>query len=211
MKQVKPKFIWKTVKVAIAKIKPTPNNFKLKTEAGLARFNHSVAKYGRAGAVILNADYTLINGNTNIEKAKELGEKFVDASMPDKKLSPKEFTEFAAMFDAAAAGEVDYLRIKEELGTSASFFKSWGLEMPGTALAKLAELEKNEKVINPTAARKIAEPAKEITMRPITLIFTPEQSAEYLRLAESLYKAYKVDNVTDLSLKVMRNAKRLAR
>jgi len=195
---------WSVIKIDISKIKPTPNNFKLKTEDGTARFKTSVDSYGLAGAVILNADYTLIDGNTRVEKAKELGIKKIDASMPNRKLTPKEFSEFSAMYDMARAGEVDVLRIKEELGDTAAFFKKWGFDMPQVALAKLAEMEKNEKVINPTAARKIADEAKEIETARITLLFTPPEADEYIKLCESLYKQFKTDNVTDLSLKVMR-------
>ncbi len=188
---------WSVVKVDVAKIKPTPNNFKLKTEDGTSRFRTSVDNYGLAGAVILNADYTLIDGNTRVEKAKEMGIKKIDASMPNRKLSAKEFTEFAAMYDMARAGEVDVLRIKEELGTTDSFYKRWGFELPATALSKLAELEKAEKVINPTKMRETPEVVE--TAR-ITLLFTPEEAEEYLRLSEKLYKHFKVDNVTDLAV-----------
>lgn len=198
---------WSVVKVDISKIKPTPNNFKLKTEDGTARFKTSVDSYGLAGAVILNADYTLIDGNTRVEKAKEMGIKKIDASMPNRKLTPKEFTEFAAMYDMARAGEVDVLRIKEELGDTASFFKRWGFEMPKASLNKLAELEKNESVINPTqAANKQKEAAIETSR--ITLLFTPPEAKEFIQLAEGLYKHFKVDNVTDLSLKALRHLKK---
>lgn len=197
---------WKAVEVLVSKIKPTPNNFKLKTEDGTHRFKTSVDTYGRAGTVILNADYTLIDGNTRVEDAKEKGDKKVWASMPSRKLTPKEFTEFAAMYDMARAGEVDILRIKEELGTSDAFFKRWGFELPKKSLAKLAELEKKEKVINPTAARHIPDAAKEIPTRQIALMFLKEQAAEYIEMGEALYKQYKVDNITDLSMALMKAA-----
>jgi hypothetical protein len=200
---------WKVRSVPISKIKPTPNNFKLKTEVGLGRFRHSMQKYGLAGAVILNADFTLIDGNSRIDEAKEYGIKAVDASLPSRKLTPKEFNEFAAMYDFARAGEVDVLRIQEELGTSKDFFKAWGMEMPEKALSKLAEMEKNDKVVNPTQARKIDEKQREIATSRIALSFTPEEANEYIRLAESLYARFKVDNVTDLSLKVLRYVKKL--
>ena len=197
---------WKAVEVAIDKIKPTPNNFKLKTEEGLSRFQTSVTAYGLAGSVILNADFTLIDGNTRVDKAKEMGMKKVWASMPDRKLTPKEFTEFAAMYDMARAGEVDVLRIKEELGTTESFFKKWGFELPEVALKNLAELEKKEAVINPTSARTITEAEKAIQTRPITLLFTVPEAAEYLELCEQLYAPLKVNNVTDATLAVTRIA-----
>lgn len=195
-KQIK----WKAVEVLISKIKPTPNNFKLKTEDGLARFKHSVESYGLAGVVILNTDYTLIDGNTRVEKAKELGEKKIWASIPDRKLTPKEFTEFAAMYDFAKAGEVDIERIKDELGTTESFFKSWGVDIPMKAQEKLKELEQ-QKIVSRV---KKEEQFKELNYRPITLSFTNAESDEYIKLAESLYKHFQTDNVTDLSLKLIK-------
>lgn len=199
---------WKVVRVPVSKIKPTPNNYKLKTEDGTARFNTSIKKYGLAGAVILNADFTLIDGNTRWEKAKELKEKTIDASMPSRKLTPKEFQEFSAMYDMARAGEVDVLRIKEELGTSKDFFKTWGFELPKTALNKLAELEANEAVVNPTASRKIAPEAREIPLRQVNLLFTAEEAEKFLNAAESIYQKFKVDNVTDLCMKLVIAAKK---
>lgn len=198
---------WKTTSVEISKIKPTPNNFKLKTEDGTARFKESVKSYGLAGAVILNADFTLIDGNTRVEQAKEMGLKKIDASMPNRKLTPKEFTEFAAMYDMARAGEVDILRIKEELGTTASFFKKWGFEPPAKALAALAEMEKNEAVINPTKVANAAK-EKEVETTRITLLFTQSEAEEFIKLAEGMYKHFKVDNITDLSLKALRALKK---
>jgi hypothetical protein len=199
---------WSVIKIDVSKIKPTPNNFKLKTEDGTERFKTSVDTYGLAGAVILNADYTLIDGNTRVEKAKEKGIKKIDASIPNRKLTPKEFADFSAMYDMARAGEVDILRIKEELGTTDDWFKKWGFDLPSVALAKLAEMEKNEKVINPTASRKIAEDAKEVETSRITLLFTPDEAEECLKLAESLYKPFKTDNITDLVLKVLRQVRK---
>lgn len=199
---------WKTRSVDVSKIKPTPNNFKLRTEVGMGRFRHSLEKYGLAGAVILNSDFTLIDGNTRVEEARERKIKKLDASMPNRKLTPKEFNEFAAMYDFARAGEVDVLRIQEELGSSRDFFKSWGMEMPEQALSKLAEMEKNEKVINPTQAKKVDDKAIEIATSRIALLFTKEEADEYIRLSESLYSRFKVDNVTDLALKIIRYVKK---
>lgn len=199
---------WKTIPVEVTKIKPTRNNYKLKTEDGTARFNNSIEKYGLAGAVILNLDMELIDGNTRWEKAKEKKLKFIDASIPNRKLTPKEFNEFSAMYDMARAGEVDVLRIKQELGTSDDFFEQWGFPLPKLALEKLAELERNEAVVNPTAARPISEKAKEIPTSRITLLFTKDEADEFLRIAEALHPKFKTDNVTDLALKVFQFVKK---
>lgn len=198
---------WSSKQVDVKMIKPTPNNFKLKTEEGLSRFKHSVEKFGLAGTVILNADYTLIDGNTRVEKAREQGLKRIYASMPNRLLKPKEFTEFAAMYDLARAGEVDVDRIKNELGTTEQFFKNWGLELPKEAIVKLTEMELNEAKIESRPAKEIKNsPSNELAR--ITLLFDKQQAEEYIRLAESLYARFKVDNVTDLSLAVLRFAKK---
>ena len=154
---------WKTQVVNINKIKATPNNFKLKTESGLAMFRTSVKNYGRAGVVILNLDYTLIDGNTRWEAAKEAGDKTIEASLPNRMLTKKEFTEFAAMFDMARASDVDIKRIHDELGTTASFFKKWGMEIPMNAEKKLQELEASQNIITGTKAKQ-KEESKESTL-----------------------------------------------
>jgi hypothetical protein len=198
MKQIK----WKTIEVQVSKIKPTPNNFKLKTEVGTVRFKTSVDNFGLAGAVILNSDFTIIDGNTRVEKAKELGYAKIWASIPDRKLTPKEFTEFAAMYDVAKAGEVDMARIKSELGTTDSFFEKWGLEIPTKAMDKLKTLE-TTKIVKTTPSKPKPE-KKESSLRPISLQFTSEEANEYLNIAESMYQKFGVDNVTDLSLKAIK-------
>lgn len=68
------------------------------------------------------------------------------------------------------------------------------MDLPEVALAKLAELEKNEHIVNPTRDRNIPEASKEVTLRPITLLFTAEESVLYISAAEALYKQFKVDS-----------------
>jgi len=199
---------WKNVEVLISKIKPTPNNYKLKTEDGTARFKTSVKDYGLAGAVILNADYTLIDGNTRVEEAKEQKLKKVWASMPSRKLTPKEFTEFSAMYDMARAGEVDITRIKDELGTTEAFFKKWNMPIPMEAQKTLEALTESDKTV--VAGKKAAtKEAAIIPLRQIQLMFTTQEADLYIKTGESLYSKYKVDNITDLSMKLMLQAKKL--
>lgn len=196
---------WKVVQVDVSKIKPTPNNYKLKTEDGTARFNTSIESYGLAGSVILNADFTLIDGNTRLEKAKEMKLKKIDASMPDRKLTPKEFKEFSAMYDMAKAGEVDILRIKEELGDTKEWFAKWGFELPDKHLKEPEA--KNTKVI--TARFNTGRAGAEIETVRITLLFKNGQAEDFIRLAESMYKTLKVDNVTDFSIAAAKKLKKL--
>jgi hypothetical protein len=194
---------WKITKVEVSKIKPTPNNYKLKTEEGLSRFRKSIEKFGLAGTVILNTDLTLIDGNTRWEDAKAKKLKFINATIPDRKLTPKEFVEFSAMYDAARAGEVDITRIKNELGTSDQFFKDWGFTMPPKAVEALKKLEENEPITPRTVNGKQVKP-EELATSKLTLMFTKAEADEYLRIAESLYTIFKVDNVTDLSLAALK-------
>jgi hypothetical protein len=194
---------WKVIEVEVSKVKPTPGNFKLKTEDGSARFKTSVDNFGLAGSIVINTDYVLIDGNTRLEKAKELGHKKIWASIPDRKLTPKEFKTFAAMYDFARAGEVDTKRIAEELGTTESFFKQWGMQIPMEAVKALEQLEQNENNVTPNA--KKAEVKTEANLfRPVTLAFKASEADEFLNLAEKLYAKFKVNNVTDLSLKAFK-------
>jgi hypothetical protein len=197
---------WKSILVDVNKIKPTPNNFKLKTEEGLARFRTSVKIYGRAGTVILNADLTLIDGNSRWEDAVRDKEKKIWASVPSRTLTAKEFKEFAAMFDYARAGEVDILRIKNEMGDTKSFFKKWGLEMPKEVLENLAELEKSDGKIIATS-KSLEKVISKDDSKPLTLLFTVEENNAVMKKAEALYGKFKVDNITDLVYKIFTKVK----
>lgn len=203
MKEIK----WTPLHVDVAKIKETPGNFKLFSEEGSARFRHSIEKFGMAGTVVLNKDLVLIDGNSRFKKAKENKLKKIWATVPDRLLTKKEFTEMAAMFDFAIAGTVDIDRIKNEVGTSEQFFKNWGLTMDKKVLDKLAELESNESKITPRAPGAKEEVKGNDIVR-ISLLFNASDADEYIRIAESLYRHFKTDNVTDLSLAAMRFLKK---
>lgn len=199
---------WKNIEVPISKIKPTPNNFKIKSEEGTKRFETSVSNYGLAGAVILNSDFTLIDGNTRVDKARELGHTKIWASMPNRKLLWQEFQEFVAMYDLARAGDVDLIEIKKQLGATKDFFKRWGIEIPEEALSRLDEMEKNENVISPTEkVVKGVQVTQDTTLQPISLIFTTQEAARYIKMAEGLYERFGVFNVTELSMEILKSIK----
>lgn len=200
-------FKWKVIIVPINKIKPTPDNFKLSNEIGTSRFNTSVNKFGLAGVVICNKDLTLIDGNNRWKKAIANKEKTIQVSVPDRQLSAKEFSEFSKVYDLAKAGDVDMLRITQDKGTTKDFFKTWGVEMPEQALKKLRQMEEDEKEIKQRINAKDKSAIEVVGTRPVTLLFTPAEAEQYLAIAESLYKKYKTDNITDLALKLMKAAK----
>jgi len=201
----KSNIIWDCIKVSVPKIKPTPNNFKLFDEEGAAVFRNSLDSFGKAGSVIINKDYTLIDGNTRWKDAVENKEKFLWASIPSRLLTAKEFNVMSAIFDRARAGQVDTLRISEEWsnqkGNTKSFFKAWGIPMPEEVLKKLEDMENG--VITPDKKKITEKEIHDVDVMPITLIFTPAEHKKYMEIAESLYKRFKVDNVTDLTMKAM--------
>jgi len=121
---------WSPKLVDIKLIKPTPNNYKIKTDLGKERLQNSLKLFGLAGTVVCNTDYSLIDGNSRLEEEQAKGAKKIWVSLPNRKLTPKEYQEMAAMYDFAKAGEVDMERIEKELGTKEDFFKKWGLEVP---------------------------------------------------------------------------------
>lgn len=134
--------------MAVDRIDPTPNNYKIRNDLGMERLRHSLKKFGLAGTVVLNPTdpkgylnpatykgrYILIDGNSRLDDVKEKKRTSVEASLPDRMLSPSEFKEMSAMFDYAKAGVVDEERIEQDLGTSKKFFDDWGMMVPARVL-----------------------------------------------------------------------------
>jgi len=202
MKQI----TWKTIKKKISWLKPTPKNYKIAVEDGSARVDKSLEKYGFAGSMIANVDGTLINGNRRTEKLKKKhGNNYmVEVSIPSRKLTPKEVQEFAAIFDFARAGETDLAEIKKDYGTTAGFFKVWGIHMPKTAVDNLKELEKA--TINPRIdGGKPTKKEEQSVSKPLTLMFVGKENEQFITMAEKLYPIFKTDNVTDLSFKALQS------
>lgn len=191
--------------VEVTKIKPTPNNFKIKTELGMERLKHSLKSFGLAGNVVLNTDMTLIDGNSRWEQAKETGEKKIWASLPDRKLTPAEFNEMSALYDFAKAGEVDLERIKGELGTTESFYNKWGLEIPISMLEKIGKGGKAVAgALTSAEVAKLQETVATSDIRMVQLFFTSKQETEFRRVEAKLQSKFKTDNVSDTVLKAFK-------
>lgn len=206
MKKIKRANItWDCIKVLVVKIKPTPNNYKLFDEEGAAVFRNSLDTFGKAGSVILNKDFTLVDGNSRWKDAIDNKEKYLWASMPSRQLTLKEFKTMSAIFDRARAGTVDTQRIGEELGDTKSFFKQWGIPMPNEVVTKLQELD--SAAITPD--KKKLKEVEESNVMPVSLIFNAEQNKKFMDKAKSLYSQFKVDNITDLVYKVILSTKKI--
>lgn len=203
---------WKSVLVETKKIKPTPNNYKLKTDLGKQRLQKSLSLFGLAGNVICNQDFTLIDGNSRLEQALENGEKKIWVSVPNRKLSPKEFQEMSSMYDFAKAGEVDINRIQKELGTTADWYKKWNIETPLAVLAKMGNGNTDEYVeegvitAKPTKGKKGAQPVVS-SIRMVQLFFDEQQEKEFRIMEERLKKKFKVETTTDVVWKALKSIK----
>lgn len=197
--------IWIPKKVAVKDVKPTPNNYKIKTDLGKQRLAQSLKSFGMAGTVVVNTDLCLIDGNSRLEEAKEKNEKAIWVSMPNRKLTPKEFTEMSAMFDFAKAGEVDMERIKKELGTHKEFYERYSMEVPLELLAGLGGAPARSKNLQFPEEVDVAVEVNDIKM--VQLFFNTKQEAEFRKLEEGLKKKLKVDNTTDCVLKAFRKLK----
>lgn len=201
---------WIPKQVNVKDVKPTPNNFKIKSDLGKERLGKSLELFGLAGTVVCNTDLTLIDGNSRLTDAKEKGEKKIWVSLPSRKLTPKEFQEMSAMYDYAQAGEVDIERIKGELGKTADFFNKWGMAVPKTVLDKLGSkkgaessyVESNSKKGKEEKTVKVKEPEMQVT-----LFFSPKEEAEFRKMEERLSKKFKSIGTTQTVLKVFRAAK----
>lgn len=200
---------WKSKIVEVSKVKPTPNNYKIRTDLGLERLRYSLKTYGLAGTVIVNTDLTLIDGNSRWEEAKAKKEKYIEVSMPDRALTKKEFTEMSAIYDFAKAGEVDLERIKGDLGTTEDFYKKLHLEVP---LAMLAKIGTGGKAITAGAmtsgeVKKLQEVGATSDIRMVQLFFTAKQEAEFRAMEAKLAKRFKSDNTTDTVFKAIKSIK----
>lgn len=96
---------WKLVEVKASELIPNPKNPKTKTKRGIARLNHSLSKFGVVFDGIINADNRIIDGHSRWEKSKP--EDILHVFKPSRLLTDEEYIEMNAVFDMAAAGEVN--------------------------------------------------------------------------------------------------------
>lgn len=208
-KTVNTKITWSPKKVAVKDIKHTPNNYKIKTDLGRERLQASLKAFGLAGTVVCNTDLTLIDGNSRLIEARENGEKFIHVSIPNRKLTPKEFQEMSAMFDYAKAGEVDVERIQKEIGTTQDFYKKWGMEVPLELLNKLgnnrpaSDLDDLEYPDNGGTSST----AEVNDIKMVQLFFSEKQEAEFRKIEEKLKKKFKTESTTETVLKALKSIK----
>ncbi len=196
------KLKWKTKVVRVADIKPTPKNYKIQTELGRKRLQHSLKTYGLAGALVVNTDLTLIDGNSRWHEAKEAGEKTIEVSFPNRRLTPKEFKEMSAMIDYAKAGEIDETAIEQDLGDVKDFHKNWGREVPLERLAAMGKKSPKDLEYVEEVKGKKAAPASAIKM--VQFFFNEKQEAEFRKMEEVLKKRFKLESTTDVGLKAYR-------
>ncbi len=202
---------WKSVECLTADIQPTEKNYKIKSDLGRERLQHSLKTYGMAGNVICNwvgavgdkRKLMLIDGNSRLEDAKLNKEKKLWVSVPDRKLTPAEFKEFSAMFDFAKAGEVDMERIQGDLGTKEDFYKKWGIQVPMDLLDKMGKnAPALEKLEYPEEGKGAAPEVSDIKM--VQLFFSDKQEAEFRKIEDKLKKKWKISNTTDCVLKAFK-------
>lgn len=205
---------WKSIVVDVAKIKPTPTNYKIRTALGYERLKTSLKKFGLAGTVVCNTDLTLIDGNSRLEQEKEKGTKRMTVSVPSRKLSPQEFKEMSAMFDFAKAGTVDEERIEGDLGETKDFYEKWNLTIPKRFLDKIGKAKVQEYEKTKDIKKRLKESEKVGTEQNLNdivlvqLLFRGQAQAEvFRRHEERLMKKFKTRSTTETVLKVYESVK----
>jgi hypothetical protein len=190
---------WSSRLVDLKDIKPTPNNYKIQTDLGRERLQQSLRQFGLAGTVVVNTDLVLIDGNSRIIEAKQKGMKKIWASMPDRKLTTREFNEMAALFDFAIAGEVDTERIKKDLGSSADFYRRWGFELPMELLEGMGAQSLNglEFPKAPTKDDQVSD------VKMVSLFFSDKQEKLFRIWEAAFKKKYKTESTTDTVFKAL--------
>lgn len=200
---------WSNFIVAVTDIQPTPGNYKIKTKLGQERLKASLKSFGLAGTVVCNwagkvgdiKKIMLIDGNSRREEAIEAGEKFINASLPNRPLNAIEYKEMSAMFDFAKAGEVDMDRIESELGGTADFYEKYHLEVP---MDKLQSLGNNNK--NGVAKKGTVEAVAvvEVDEYPVSLFFNKAQEALFRKCEDVLKKKFKTISTSDTVLQALK-------
>lgn len=207
-KQIK----WKSIRVLVSCIDPTPTNYKIKTELGKARLAISLNKFGLAGNAVCNPGakkgrYDLIDGNSRWEEAKERKDSHMWISIPDRRLTSKEYKEMSAMFDVAKAGDIDMKRIQEDLGTSEDFYDLWKLAMPLDVLDKLGAKAKDRKLSELEYPEQKGKNGKVIPQEDICMVnlfFSIKQEEEFRKIEEKLMKKFKTEKTSDTVLKAFK-------
>lgn len=194
---------WKTKETDVSKIKPTPNNFKIKNALGSERFLTSLKNFGLAGAVVCNLDNTLIDGNSRLEQAKIKGLKKIDVSFPSRLLTAKEFTEMSALFDFAVSGDVDIERVEKEIFKTKDMYARWSMAVP---MELLDSMGANAKV-KPNGKKEEAEVIEQPTQMKVELFFTPEQEQQFRKVEERLMKKFKTKSTTETVFKALKSIK----
>jgi len=204
---------WMSKQVAVEKIKPSPTNYKIKTDLGRERLQTSLKKYGLASNVVVNQAekgyYYLIDGNSRLKEAQDAKLKTIWVSLPSRKLSPKEFKEMCAMFDFAKAGEVDIEAIDRDLGTSEDFYKTWAREIPLALLSTLGAKQSNDKLPGVQGGKDKVGKIEDVNsdIRLVNLFFTEKQESEFRQLEIKLAKKFKTSSTTDTILKALKSIK----
>lgn len=207
---------WRSVEALVKDVKPTPNNYKIKTDLGKERLQQSLKMFGLAGNAVCNwgskamkvTDLTLVDGNSRLEEAREKGLKKIWVSVPSRWLTPKEFQEMSAMFDFAKAGEVDMDRIKGDLGSSTDFFNKWKMEVPMKLLEQMGSKQSLNGLEYPGEKKNgngvaVAGPTGDICM--VNLFFTIKQEEEFRKWEQQLMKKFKTDNTTMTVYKALKS------
>lgn len=196
---------WYNVEVLTANIQPTDKNYKIRNALGAERLAKSLELFGLAGSVVCNwqksvgdvKSIMLVDGNSRLEKAMEQGKKKIWVSVPDRKLTPKEFREMSAMFDLAKAGDVDMERIQGDIGKTKDFYDQWNLKVPASLLNKLGSKqlkdyrkEKANKKTNSTAL-KVGEDRNLNDVVMIQLIYSKAESETFRKIEAVLAAKFK--------------------
>ena len=92
---------WKLIEIDKSKIRPNPNNPKVRNQKGYEMLNKITKKFGVIFDGILNADYSLIDGHSRLEMYPTGTGRYW---IPDKQISEADEKELNALFDVARAG-----------------------------------------------------------------------------------------------------------
>lgn len=192
---------WVPKLIEVSKLKHTPNNYKIQNEQGLKMLQASLKHFGLAGTIVANTDFVLIDGNSRVKEAREKKQKKIWVSFPNRKMTPKELSDMNAIFDQARAGDVDHDRINKEKGTSADFYKMFGMQMPLEILDKMGKGQAIEKNGKRNKVESSIEELGDDALIPFNMFFKHSQDKKFKEWYPTIQAKLKTQTVTDTVFK----------
>jgi ParB-like chromosome segregation protein Spo0J len=143
---------WYSQEVALADLKPYPNNPRTIATKPFQDLKDSLTKFGVADPLVVNTDYMVIGGHARLLALRDLGWSNVQCFLPSRELTAKECEELNIRLNKNEAGQWDFGKLVN--GFDFSDLLAWGFERSELGL-NLGDLKVDGKALDASIAEGI--------------------------------------------------------